>query len=444
MTFTIQQPVFLHEKGKRGNNEDSIYPFEGAATTEDRLFIVCDGVGGANKGEIASRMVCELFHAYFTEHPSDTYDQSFFDNALIFVEQKLSEHIAAHQECAGMATTLTLLYFDETNNRVTIAWSGDSRVHHVREGKILFETEDHSLVNELMKRGELTPEEAKVHPQRNVILRAISGSETPTQLDVHHISDVQPGDFFMLSTDGILESIDDRILVTLLTEPNISLENVKDNIKELCDQYSHDNFSMYLVQVEDVEEDALPLTTDDGAAVVGEIDDSPDSSLDKNNKKLLYLLSIAALSILVVIGVFKLFEIRQEQKVRKIITKGDQLVDSDSLKAAKTLYEQALEDYPDKEKLQDKLDKVNNELAFRKQAAFQDSVRNELSYLLLGTDDSIKAMIDTVILEKIKSEYDTAALRILIYQLDTLLNPQSEVDTSEIDNSDNGKKSDSE
>ena len=90
MSIILYPPVFLHEKGKRKNNQDAIHPVAEAATTLDRLFMVCDGVGGASKGEVASRMVCDLFHAYFNEHGTDHVDDQYIANAIKFTEQKLT------------------------------------------------------------------------------------------------------------------------------------------------------------------------------------------------------------------------------------------------------------------------------------------------------------------------------------------------------------------
>lgn len=431
MTISIQQPVFLHQQGRRKNNEDSIYPFEGAATTEDRLFIVCDGVGGANRGEVASRMVCELFHAYFAEHESDTYDQAYFDDALTFVEAKLSEYVLHNPDCAGMATTITLLYIDEKNRRATIAWSGDSRVSHVRNGKILYETDDHSLVNELLKRGELTPEEAKVHPQRNVILRAISGFETPTQIDIHHITDIQEGDFFMLSTDGILESIDDRILVTLLGKPNVSLDKVRDDIHMFCKQGSNDNYSMYLVQIAEIDDAIPPLVELPDAGNSANVDDKSDSTLDQTNKKLLYLLVIAALAILLMIGVMKIFELREEKAYLKMIQDTKVLIEQENLKEALVIYKAAQAEFRDNKDLQKRIDNIREAIEEKELAIFRDSVLHEFNTALMDVDSATKVYLDSTVLQKIKKHYDTTALRLLLYQLDTLLTPQQ--DTTKIE-----------
>lgn len=93
----------------------------------------------------------------------------------------------------GMATTLTMAYI--ASSGIVLAHIGDSRIYHLRKGEILYQTEDHSLVNSLVKLGKITPEEALTHPQRNVIIRAIQGTHTPTEADIITLNDIQPDDF---------------------------------------------------------------------------------------------------------------------------------------------------------------------------------------------------------------------------------------------------------
>ena len=319
MAISIKEPVFLHELGKRGNNEDSIYPNDGAATSNDRLFVVCDEVGGANKGEIASRMVCDLFHAYFVENPPVNVDSKYIHEALKFTEQKLSEYADKHPECNGMSTTLTLLYLDNKQNKATMAWVGDSRIYHIRNGKIKFVTDDHSLVGELVKRGEITKEEALTHPNKNVILRAISGDQMPTLADVVETNDLMPGDYFLLCSDGILESVDERILLTLLKDKKSDLIKVREQIKELCGQYSYDNHSMYLLQIEDVDDSRTSgkiadIPTEEKTI---EVEKDPAKSLEKSNRKLIYLLATAALGVLLFVAFYQYQNIKKQNELRE-------------------------------------------------------------------------------------------------------------------------------
>ena len=200
--YSIQE--FGQRKDAQGNphQEDSIYPLHGKQTDADRLFILCDGMGGHDAGEVASATVCEAM--------SQSVNASVPNSEALFTDDMLLKAVAdafhaLDQKDNGaskkMGTTMTFLKLHAGG--ATIAHMGDSRVYHIRPGKdtdstqILFMTEDHSLVNDLIKIGELTPEEAKVSPQKNIITRAMQPHmERQPKADIHHVTDIKPGDYF--------------------------------------------------------------------------------------------------------------------------------------------------------------------------------------------------------------------------------------------------------
>lgn len=229
----------ISEEGKRPYNEDFLF-----LDSESNLFIVCDGVGGSNKGEVASRKACEFFSDYLSRF-SD-YSITGLEKALVDCESRFDEHTAQNPDTKGMATTLTLLKLFE--NKAVIGHIGDSRVYHVRNGEIMFQTVDHSFVNELVASGFLTPEEAKTHPKRNQITRAIQGSENNTYIDVNEIESIEENDYFILCSDGILEGISDEFIQNNFTENN-SLENLKELILKDCREKSNDNFTAIVIKI---------------------------------------------------------------------------------------------------------------------------------------------------------------------------------------------------
>ena len=244
LTITLAYGLGLSKKGKRANNEDYISPLEGQFKHSDCLFLVCDGVGGANKGEVASRFVCEHLAQFFrNDTPSN---KSFIEKAIAKVEKDVERHTAQNPETAGMATTLTLLHFHR--NGATVAHIGDSRIYHIRAGKILYKSEDHSYVQDLIKSGLITHDEARKHPQRNVINRAIQGTHKPGKPDVFVLQDILAGDYFFLCSDGILESVGDDTLSELLNGTHTE-QDILNEIVTSCEAGSRDNFSCYLVQV---------------------------------------------------------------------------------------------------------------------------------------------------------------------------------------------------
>ena len=233
--------------GGRANNEDHIYPVAEEAGLDSRLFLVCDGVGGSSKGEEASRLVCESISRFFHDNPVWQVDADYVVQAVQYAEQVLSHYQLVYPESKGMGSTLTLLAFHADG--CTIGWCGDSRVYQVRNDQIIFRTEDHSLVGELVKQGILTPEQAQQHPRRNVILRCLTGVEEPAQVDVEIRRDIKAGDYFFLCTDGVLEVIKDELLGGVLGDTVSDNSQKFSALFERCHRNTRDNFSFYLVPV---------------------------------------------------------------------------------------------------------------------------------------------------------------------------------------------------
>ena len=251
MNITIERPFAATEKGRRNNNEDFIFPSAELANSGQRLFMVCDGVGGAEKGEVASALACDSFQTFFTTFlDQDDPSEDFINKAVHYTESRFDEYIAQHPEAKGMATTMTLLYIGVSH--ITLAYIGDSRVYHFREGEINYKTDDHSLVKSWVKLGIITEEEAAVHPQRNVITRAITGAENSVNADVVFITDIQDGDFLFMCTDGVTECFPDEELKKLFTR-DVNGEPIKDTIVERCSDESKDNFSFYIIPVQSIQ-----------------------------------------------------------------------------------------------------------------------------------------------------------------------------------------------
>jgi len=250
MIITLERPYAATEKGKRTKNEDCIYPLSELANPSQRLFMVCDGVGGAEKGEVASALACDSIQTYFnTFLDGDNPSEDFINKAVHYTESRFDEYISQHPEAGGMATTLTLLYVGESS--ITVAHIGDSRIYQFREGKIVFQTEDHSWVQSMVNLGQLTKEEAAVHPKRNIITKAINGTTNTEDADITIISDIQDGDVFFLCTDGITECFTDENLESLFCSEE-KTESIKDAIMDRCYHESKDNFSFYIIPVQSI------------------------------------------------------------------------------------------------------------------------------------------------------------------------------------------------
>lgn len=252
MKFKISQPLAIHQMGSRTNQEDSIFPVLNTATAADRLFILCDGMGGHESGEIASSTVCETISKYILGHHNA--DEPLNDSLL---EEAITEAYAAvnAQDSTGqkkMGTTLTFLCFHKGG--CTVAHIGDSRIYHLRPStnEILYRSRDHSLVYDLFEVGEITFDEIKTAKNKNVITRVImANQERPSKADIVHITNIQPGDYFYLCSDGMLEQMDDKALMEIFASDKTDEQKRSILIGETVD--NSDNHSAYVIHVESVE-----------------------------------------------------------------------------------------------------------------------------------------------------------------------------------------------
>ena len=255
MEVSITQPLGFSQLGSRANNEDTLFPDPLTANPQQRWFLVCDGVGGSERGEVASQLAVTEFDRYFRDNPVTTVTEDYIQQALTFVQDRFDEYVAANPQAESMGTTMTLVYRHEAG--ITVAHLGDSRVYLIRDGMIEWRTDDHSYVNELVKAGVLSADEARKHPQRNVITRAIQGGQKRAQADVQLLNDLQSGDYLFMCTDGILERISDELLEKTLGSSEPNDEKLR-TLLACCYGHTRDNFTAYLLQVADVKGQVSP------------------------------------------------------------------------------------------------------------------------------------------------------------------------------------------
>jgi protein phosphatase len=187
---------------KRRRNEDSY-------VVAPPLFAVADGMGGAQAGEVASKLAAAALEE------TDPATLSGAERLISLIQEanrRVYERASSDPSTSGMGTTMTVALVEDGG--VTIGHVGDSRAYLVRGGRLEQLTEDHSLVNELLKSGKLSREEADLHPQRSVITRAV-GTDPDVDVDAFVVS-VQEGDIFLLCSDGLTDMVaDDDILETV-------------------------------------------------------------------------------------------------------------------------------------------------------------------------------------------------------------------------------------
>jgi protein phosphatase len=182
---------------EREGNEDSFLDLP-------PLFVVADGMGGAKAGEVASSAVTEVFEAAASAGDLPAALESTVQNA----NARIYAMATADPSLKGMGCTTTASYV--AGGRVATAHVGDSRLYRLRGGSFEQLTEDHSLVAGLIRLGQLTPEEAEVHPQRSVILRAV-GVEAKVEVDLLQ-HDLEPGDVYLACSDGLSGMVRDEVI----------------------------------------------------------------------------------------------------------------------------------------------------------------------------------------------------------------------------------------
>lgn len=189
----------------RRNNEDSLI------VIEPETFVVADGMGGASAGEVASSMLVDAVKNFLSTTPAP-WDEVTLVKAVARANRDIWNLSLQNDDYRGMGTTATILYLD--GDKAYFAHVGDSRLYRLRDGILEQVTEDHSYVESLVRRGELTEEEARVHPMKNVLTQAV-GAMPEVQIDAASFT-VQRDDVFLLCTDGLTNMVDDVIIAHIL------------------------------------------------------------------------------------------------------------------------------------------------------------------------------------------------------------------------------------
>ncbi len=279
MNIRIDTPLCFSEIGKKPNQEDSLYPHQGMATREARVLMVCDGMGGHEHGEVASACVADTIGGMLAKvSPCTTAEmQQHFEQALARAYQKLDQLDDSPATARKMGTTLTFLAL--CTDGVLVAHIGDSRVYQLRPGEgMVFQTHDHSLLNDLLASGELDEKDARNFNQKNVITRAVMPhQEYPSKASYKVITDIRKGDLFFLCCDGIVEQLDNSDLTAILLT-NEPLQHRLGMLKKECARReTRDNHSCYAVEVEAVE--GVGVREEHPAATTVEVQPRPSSPL---------------------------------------------------------------------------------------------------------------------------------------------------------------------
>ncbi len=219
----------------RKNNEDSLL-------VTDNIFVAADGMGGAAAGEVASQMLVDTVKNFLSTIP-EPLDENILSKAILKSNAAILREAKENSNLRGMGTTATILYLYK--NQAYFAHVGDSRLYRLKNSTLEQITLDHSYVESLVRKGELTPAQAKVHPMKNLLTQAVGAME-----DIN----VETGNFrvdgdeiFMLCTDGLTNMIDDEQIKNILSE---SSNPAEDLIQAALDNGGNDNITAIVVYVD--------------------------------------------------------------------------------------------------------------------------------------------------------------------------------------------------
>jgi serine/threonine protein phosphatase PrpC len=257
MSLRIAEEAVRTDTGRQRNaNEDSLF-------TDAPLFVVADGMGGAQAGEVASRAAAESFAHDLPSAPPERLLEETIEEA----NRTIHELARKDPGLAGMGTTITAALVDLDAEEVAIGHVGDSRAYRLRGGRFEQLTRDHSLVEEMRRKGQLTDAQAEDHPQRSIITRAL-GPEPEVQVDLQTVP-VQSGDVFLICSDGLTTMLDDEKIGQILGRATSLQSAVRALVDEANRAGGRDNITVVTFRLEDEAADGAAGSANAGATLIG-------------------------------------------------------------------------------------------------------------------------------------------------------------------------------
>ncbi|MFI5028569.1 MAG: Stp1/IreP family PP2C-type Ser/Thr phosphatase [Solirubrobacterales bacterium] len=250
----VEDQAFRTDTGRqRSANEDSYF-------VRSPIFVVADGMGGAQAGEVASKAAADAFDRDLPAGPPEPFLRATIEAA----NRKIHDLAGADPSRAGMGTTITAAIVNPASEEVAIGHVGDSRAYRLRGGKLERLTRDHSLVEEMRRKGQLTDAQAEDHPQRSIITRAL-GPEPEVEVDVQTVP-ASPGDVFLICSDGLTTMLSDEQIARLLSGASSMQPAVRALVDEANRAGGRDNVTALAFRLEDA---AAPQRAPEGATLIG-------------------------------------------------------------------------------------------------------------------------------------------------------------------------------
>lgn len=231
----------------RDINQDSFYYSE---MKELPLFIVADGMGGQNAGEVASSLAVEAIRNFFLDNKENLLKRKieipkFINDSLYLANERILNEARQNSSLDGMGTTLTMAYI--LDNQVYIGHIGDSRAYLFRGTQLVQITQDHSLVAELVRNGSISEEEAINHPQKNIITRAL-GTDRDIKIDIFS-REVKKNDIILLCTDGLTNMVSNEMIRDILLSCDDLQKASNTLIDTANDLGGYDNTTVMLIGI---------------------------------------------------------------------------------------------------------------------------------------------------------------------------------------------------
>ncbi len=250
----ISEQAHRTDTGRQRNaNEDSFF-------VRPPIFVVADGMGGAQAGEVASKAAADAFDVDLPEGPPE----GVLRKTILTANRRIHDLARADPSRAGMGTTLTAAIVDAAAEEVAIGHVGDSRAYRLRAGKLEQLTRDHSLVEEMRRKGQLTEAQAEDHPQRSIITRAL-GPEPEVEPDLQTVP-AAPGDVFLICSDGLTTMLGEEQIGELLSTATSLDAAVRDLVDEANRAGGRDNITALAFRLEDA---AAPRQSHEDATLIG-------------------------------------------------------------------------------------------------------------------------------------------------------------------------------
>ena len=254
MALRIEDSAVRTDTGRQRNaNEDSVF-------TRATLFVVADGMGGAQAGEVASKAAVAAFEAGLPPGAPER----ILEQTIKVANRAIHAQAQSDPNLAGMGTTTTAAIVDPESEEVAIGHVGDSRAYRYRNGKLERLTRDHSLVEEMRRKGQLTEAQAEDHPQRSIITRAL-GPEPDVDVDLQTVP-AQGGDVFLICSDGLTTMLDDEHIARILGSASSMAAAARALVDEANRAGGRDNITVLAFQLGDPSREPAG---EEGATLIG-------------------------------------------------------------------------------------------------------------------------------------------------------------------------------